>query len=143
MKAHPTRIATNTAHNVNAMVKDFAPFNFLGFTAAKPMANSMSVQNVKRSNDLQRATSHFAASSDKRAAKFVASGFSKSAVPKGFKYKVKMSKGLLTMPVKKACAVMPKAVPKLVLMPPSRLYAPHIIKPMINVPSMGPHTPMA
>src|SRR5689334_23169103 len=121
MNAQPTRQTTQTAQTLKATVKGFAPLSFFGFTAANPIASRINVQKVKRSIDLQRATSHFAASSDKTAARLVASGFSRSAVPKGFKYKVKISKGLLTSPVKKACAVMPNAVLKFVLIPPRRL----------------------
>ncbi len=50
-------------------MKDLAPFNFPGFTVAKLMANKISVQNIKRSIDLQRATSHFADSSGNSAAR--------------------------------------------------------------------------
>src|SRR5438445_8976610 len=103
------------------MVKDLAPFSFFGFTAAKPIASKISVQNVKISNDLQSATSHFAESSGKIAAKFVATGFSRSIVPYGFKYRIRMKSGLLTSPVRNACEVMLNAVPKLVLAPPRRL----------------------
>src|SRR6266480_654787 len=142
MNAQPTRQRTKTAQTEKAMVNDFAPLSFLGFTAAKPTASRISVQKVKRSNDLRSATSHFAASSDKSAARLAATGFSKSAVPKGFKYKVKMMSGLLTRPVRKACEVMLKAVLKFVLIPPSKLYAPHITKPMISTARIGPHRPM-
>src|SRR5882757_17491 len=81
MKAQPTRHATNTAQTLKAIVKALAPFSFLGFTAAKPMARRISVQNENRSNDLDSATSHFADSSGKSAARFAATGFSRSAVP--------------------------------------------------------------
>jgi len=143
MKAQPTRQRTYRAQTVKAIVKGFAPFSFLELTAANPMASKISVQKVKRSKDLQRATSHFAASSGKKAARLAATGFSKSAVPKGFKYKINMNKGLLTIPVRKAWAVMPKAVLKLVLMPPSKLYAPHMTRPTMRVARMGPNRPMA
>src|SRR2546429_2364929 len=63
MKAQPTRQTTYTAQTVRAIVKDFAPFSFFGFTAAKPMANRMSVQNTKISSDFASARSHFAESS--------------------------------------------------------------------------------
>src|SRR2546422_1637906 len=81
MKAQPTRHTTYAAQTLKAMVKDLAPFSFFGFTAAKPIASKISVQNVKRSNDLESATSHFADSSGNSAARFAATGFSRSAVP--------------------------------------------------------------
>src|SRR6266481_971838 len=85
MKAQPTRHTAKAAHMPKAMVKDLAPFNFFGFTAAKPMARRISVQKVKRSIDLPRATSHLAESSGSSAARFAATGLSRSAVPYGFK----------------------------------------------------------
>src|SRR5580693_8820191 len=99
MNAQPTRHTTKTAQTLKAITNALDPFSFFGFTAAKPIASRMSVQNVKRSNDLQSATSHFADSSDNNAARFAATGLSRSAVPKGFRYKIRMKRGLLMSPV--------------------------------------------
>src|SRR5260370_37834672 len=85
MNAQPTRQATKAAQTPKAMTKDFDPFNFRGFTTAKPIATRIRVQIVKMSKDLQSATSHLADSSGRNAARFAAIGFSRSAVPYGFK----------------------------------------------------------
>src|SRR5437660_1154691 len=85
MNAQPTRHTTYAAQTLKAMVKALAPFSFLGFTAANPMARRTSVQNVNKSIDLPSATSHFADSSGSSAARFAATGFSRSAVPYGFR----------------------------------------------------------
>src|ERR1700680_4704201 len=85
MNAQPTRQATKAAQTPKAIVYVLDPFSFLGFTAANPMANKIRVQNVKISKDLHSATSHFADSSGKNAARFAAIGFSRSAVPYGFR----------------------------------------------------------
>src|SRR6266550_711257 len=83
--AQPTRQATNAAQTPKAMVYVWEPFSFFGFTAANPTANKIRVQNVKISKDLPSATSHFADSSGENAARFAAIGFSRSAVPYGFR----------------------------------------------------------
>src|SRR5579859_1633776 len=85
MNAHPTRHTTYVAHTPNAIVYGLAPLSFFGFTTAKPMARRISVQIVNRSKDLQSATSHFSASSGRTAARFVATGFSRSIVPGAFR----------------------------------------------------------
>src|SRR5467141_4963844 len=102
------------------MVKDLAPFSFLGFTAAKPMAMRIRVQNVKKSNDLQSATSHFADSSGSKAPRLVAKGFSGSIVPGGFKNRTSKKSGVLTIPTKAACATMENATPNLKPAPAKR-----------------------
>src|SRR5882762_4771909 len=79
--AQPTRQATNAAQTPKAIMQVLEPFSFFGFTAANPIANKIRVQNVKISKDLHSATSHFADSSGKNAARFAAKGFSRSAVP--------------------------------------------------------------
>src|SRR6202040_1086023 len=117
-------------------------FNFFGLVAAKPTANKINVQNVKTSIDFSSATTHFAESSGKTAARLVATGFSRSTVPGGFKYKTRMKSRLFTSPVKAACAVIANEVPKFVFAPPSRLYAPHITRATTSVKRIGPHTPI-
>src|SRR6266850_596171 len=97
------------------------PFSFLGLTAAKPMAIRIRIQNTKMSTDLHKATSHFADSSGKKAARLVANGFSRSMVPYGFRNSVRMKSGLLIKLVRNACAVMLNEVLKFVLIPPIRL----------------------
>ena len=97
------------------------PFSFFGFVAAKPMLSKINVHNEKMSIEFSSLTSHFAESSGKNAARFVATGFSKSTVPYGFKYKIRMKSKLLTRPVKAACEVIANEVLKSVFAPPSRL----------------------
>src|SRR6266404_3090562 len=96
MKAQPTRHTTKAAQTVKAMVNGFVPFNFFGFTAENPIARSIKIQNTKMSKDLHSATSHLADSSGNNAAKFEASGFSKSTVPYGFKNSIRIKSGVLT-----------------------------------------------
>src|ERR1700726_282498 len=107
------------------------------------MASRISVQNVKISIDFSSATSHFAESSGKNAARFVATGFSKSTVPYGFKYKIKIKSRLLTSPVNAACDVIANEVPKFVFAPANKLYAPHITRATTSIKIIGPHTPTA
>src|SRR5437764_11791121 len=116
------------AHTLNAITNDLLPRNFLGLVAAKPMLSKISVQKEKISIEFNNLNSHFAESSGKTAARFVATGFSRSTVPGGFKYKIRIKSELLTSPGKAACAVIANEVPKFVFAPPSRLYAPHMTR---------------
>src|SRR5258706_5187571 len=109
------------------------------------MASKISVQNVKISIDFSSATCHFAASESYgiTAARFVATGFSKSTVPYGFKYKIRIKSRLLTSPVNAACEVIANEVPKSLSAQTSKLYAPHITRATTNMKTIGPHTPTA
>src|SRR5271168_3524978 len=140
--AHPTRHTTYAAHTPNAITKALLPFSFLGLVAANPIAMRMSVQNVKTSNDLQSATSHFAASSGRRAARFEASGFSRSSVPGGFRKITSRRSGLLTRPGRNECDVIASEVPKFVEAPPNSEYAPQKTNVKMRAPRIGPTTPM-
>ena len=63
-------------------------------------------------------SSHFDVSSGKNAARFAAIGLSRSTVPNGFKYKIRINnRTLLTSPVKYACEVIPSEVPKVRIRP--------------------------
>src|ERR1700730_2842154 len=121
MNAHPTRNTTKTAQTVKATENVLPPFSFFGFVAANPIASRTSVQIVKISIDLPSATSHFAESSGKTAARFAATGLSRSTLPMGFKYRMRMKRGLLHSPVRNACEVMLNEVSKFVFAPPSKL----------------------
>src|SRR5713226_6750428 len=125
------------------MVKDLAPFNFFGFTAAKPMAMRIRVQNVKTSNDLHSATSHFADSSGSKAPRLVTTGLLGSMVPYGFRNRTSKKSGVLTIPTKPACATMENAVENLEPAPARRLYAPIITRPTSSAKQTGTKRPAA
>src|SRR5581483_9252456 len=72
-------------------------FNLRGLKAANPIPIRIRIQKVKRSMPVPRVTSHLAVPSGKKDPRLVATGFSTSTVPGGFRYKTRMKRRLLRM----------------------------------------------
>src|SRR5580698_4052228 len=96
MKAPRTRSTTNANQIPNAIEKDLPRLSLRGLVQANPISSKTSVQIAKTSTDLPNARSHLGESSGRNAAMFAAIGFSRSTLPYGFKYKIKIRRGLLT-----------------------------------------------
>src|SRR5579863_7726147 len=91
IQAPPILSATQTAQTAIAILSDL-PFSFLGFTAAKPIEISSSVQMLKMSMDFPNAINALGVLSGRNAPTLVAIGFSRSTVPGAFKYRIRMNR---------------------------------------------------
>src|SRR5581483_4865950 len=125
----------------NECDSDGAPrFQFTWIESSKPDSNQNKDQKVTRSMPVPRVTSHLAVPSGKKDPRLVATGFSTSTVPGGFRYKTRMKRRLLRMETTNACETMPNDTLKFALAPPRRLKAPSMTPPTISVMRTGPRS---
>src|SRR3984893_17952928 len=110
--AHATLPKTQTAHRPNTVRNAPAGLIFFRFAAEKPVATSVIVHIQNNSSDCPNASSHFGASSGKKAPRLLAKKGSGSTSPRGLITRMIIAKRLLIIKGTKACETTPKAALK-------------------------------